>query len=61
MASLHNLPFSPITINTKIGRITRFPPPRLQVSLGAEDCCVQDKGAFTGGVSTSMLKSCGVE
>lgn len=32
-----------------------------KVSLGAEDCCVQDKGAFTGGVSTSMLKSCGVE
>eukprot|EP00283_Hemiselmis_rufescens_P005624 CAMPEP_0173435740 /NCGR_PEP_ID=MMETSP1357-20121228/15560_1 /TAXON_ID=77926 /ORGANISM="Hemiselmis rufescens, Strain PCC563" /LENGTH=288 /DNA_ID=CAMNT_0014400759 /DNA_START=6 /DNA_END=872 /DNA_ORIENTATION=+ len=32
-----------------------------KVSVGAEDVFTEDKGAFTGGVSTSMLKSVGVK
>jgi triosephosphate isomerase len=32
-----------------------------KVSLGAEDCFTEAKGAYTGGVSTGMLKSVGVK
>jgi len=32
-----------------------------QVKLGAQNCYTEDKGAFTGSVSTCMVKSIGVE
>ena len=41
----------------QVGQIIRDTP----IKLGAQDCYVQPNGAFTGEVSLSMLKDCGVE